>query len=181
MQTSQQEEASVSEEQEIQEDDKASEQEAKSEQELKIEDLEHQVSDLNERLLRVQADYDNFRRRTKQAKEQEAKYRSQTFLEKLLPVVDNFDRAIQTTPETEEAKNLLEGLDIVYRQLHEALNGEGVKQIETVGQPFDPHVHQAVMQVESDEYDSNVVVEELQTGYQLHDRVIRPAMVKVNT
>ncbi|UCZ54485.1 nucleotide exchange factor GrpE [Bacillus shivajii] len=142
--------------------------------------LEQKVQEATDRLLRVQADYDNFRRRTKQEKEAEAKYRSQRLAEEILPVLDNFERGLAINPESDETNSLLQGMEMVYRQLKDALEKEGVKPIQTVGETFDPQIHQAVMQVESDEYDSNVVVEELQKGYKLNDRVIRPAMVKVN-
>ncbi|WP_096188342.1 nucleotide exchange factor GrpE [Evansella halocellulosilytica] len=145
-----------------------------------VAEIEQKLQETSNRLLRVQADYDNFRRRTKQEKESEAKYRSQRLAEELLPAVDNFERGLSIHPENEETKSLLQGMEMVYRQLKEALEKEGVMPIKTVGEPFDPQLHQAVMQVESDEYDSNIVVEELQKGYMLKDRVIRPAMVKVN-
>lgn len=139
-----------------------------------------EVADLNNRLLRVQADYDNFRRRSREEKEAAAKYRAQGFIEELLPALDNFERALSVKPESEEAKSLAQGLNMVYNQLQEALKKEGVTAIETVGQPFDPHLHQAVMQVEEEGFESNQVVEELQKGYKLKDRVLRPSMVKVN-
>lgn len=143
-------------------------------------DLDKKLEETTNRLLRVQADYDNFRRRTRLEKEADAKYRSQRLAEELLPAIDNFERALMISPEAEEARSLLKGMEMVYRQLQEALKKEGIEVIEAVGQPFDPHVHQAVMQVETDEYEKNIVVEELQKGYKLKDRVIRPAMVKVN-
>lgn len=151
-----------------------------SENEQKIISLEAQVADLNSRLLRVQADYDNFRRRTRTEKEAASKYRAQSLIEELLPVLDNFDRALGVKVENEEAKSLIQGIEMVYRQLNDALKNEGLATIESVGQTFDPYYHQAVMQVESEEHESNEILEELQKGYQLKDRVIRPAMVKVN-
>ncbi|MCR6106299.1 nucleotide exchange factor GrpE [Salipaludibacillus agaradhaerens] len=145
-----------------------------------MQELERKLADATNRMLRIQADYDNFRRRTKQEKESAAKYRSQSLAEKLLPALDNFERGMMITPQEEETKSLLQGMEMVYRQLKDALAEEGIEPIETVGKPFDPHYHQAVMQVETDEFESNVVVEEMQKGYQLKDKVIRPAMVKVN-
>ncbi|MDQ0205525.1 nucleotide exchange factor GrpE [Alkalicoccobacillus murimartini] len=139
-----------------------------------------EIADLNNRLLRVQADYDNFRRRSRDEKESAAKYRAQGFVEELLPALDNFERALSVKPEGEEAKSLAQGLNMVYNQLQEALKKEGVTVIETVGEAFDPHLHQAVMQVEEEGFESNQVVEELQKGYKLKDRVLRPSMVKVN-
>ncbi|GAE26948.1 heat shock protein GrpE [Halalkalibacter wakoensis JCM 9140] len=139
-----------------------------------------EIADLNNRLLRVQADYDNFRRRSREEKEAAAKYRSQNVIEALLPVIDNFERALLVKPEGEEAKSLLQGMEMVYRQFQDTLKNEGVEVIETVGQTFDPHLHQAVMQVEEEGFESNQIVDELQKGYRLKDRVLRPSMVKVN-
>ncbi|MCK0471605.1 nucleotide exchange factor GrpE [Halalkalibacter sp. APA_J-10(15)] len=146
----------------------------------KDEQLEAQINELNNRLLRTQADYDNFRRRSREEKEAAAKYRSQVVIESLLPVLDNFERALLVNPESDETKSLLQGMEMVYRQLQDTLNNEGVAVIETEGQTFDPHLHQAVMQVEEDGFESGQIVEELQKGYKLKDRVLRPAMVKVN-
>lgn len=143
-------------------------------------ELEQKLEETTNRMLRLQADYDNFRRRTQKEKESAAKYRSQSLAEKLIPALDNFERGMMIDAQSDETKNLLQGMEIVYRQLKEALANEGVEPIQSVGQSFDPHLHQAIMQVESDEFESNVVVEEMQKGYMLKDRVIRPAMVKVN-
>src|SRR5699024_12377544 len=97
----------------------------------------------------------------------------------LLPAIDNFERALQVEV-TGETANFVEGMEMVYRQFKDALTNQGVEEIETVGKEFDPNIHHAVMQVEDEEKDSNIIVEELQKGYMLKDRVIRPAMVKVN-
>ncbi|SER70876.1 nucleotide exchange factor GrpE [Salipaludibacillus aurantiacus] len=153
---------------------------AEESQDSEVKQLELKLEEATNRMLRIQADYDNFRRRTKQEKESAAKYKSQSLAEKLLPALDNFERGMAITPQEEETKSLLKGMDMVYRQIKNALEEEGISEIDAVGQPFDPHYHQAVMQVETDDYGSNIVVEEMQKGYQLKDRVIRPAMVKVN-
>lgn len=145
-----------------------------------FEALKQEKDDLYHRLLRVQAEYDNFRKRTQKEKEADRKYKSQSIVTELLPVVDNFERALQVEVKDESAKSVVEGLNMVYRQLKDALQKEGVEEIKTEGEVFDPHLHQAVMQVEDEQYESNTVVEELQKGYKLKDRVIRPAMVKVN-
>ncbi|MFV8826733.1 nucleotide exchange factor GrpE [Alkalihalobacterium sp. APHAB7] len=151
-----------------------------SEEQQKVHGLEQQVAELNSRLLRIHADYDNFRRRTKEEKEAAAKYRAQSLVEELLPVLDNFERALAVDPANEETKTLLQGMEMVYRQLQDGLQKEGVEVIASVGQTFDPHLHQAVMQVQEDGHEPNTVVEEFQKGYKLKDRVIRPSMVKVN-
>ncbi len=116
----------------------------------------------------------------KKEKEADLKYKSQAIVTELLPVIDNFDRALAVDIEDEQAKSVVEGLEMVYRQLKTVLENEGVKEIETENQMFDPHLHQAVMQVSEDGFESNQIVETLQKGYQLKDKVIRPAMVKVN-
>ncbi|WP_058307401.1 nucleotide exchange factor GrpE [Gracilibacillus massiliensis] len=157
--------------------DEPQEQEVNNEELTK---LQAEKDDLQNHLLRVQAEYDNFRKRTKKEKEADLKYKSQSVVTELLPVLDNFERALQVEVEDKAAKGIVEGLEMVYRQLKTVLESEGVEEIETDGQTFDPTKHQAVMQVEEDGYESNQIVETMQKGYQLKDRVIRPAMVKVN-
>jgi molecular chaperone GrpE len=145
-----------------------------------LEQLRKQADENYQRYLRTQADFDNFRRRARQEKEDLAKYASQKLVESLVPIIDNFDRALQSSKETQDFDGLVKGIDMVFRQFEGVLQTEGVKQIESVGQPFNPEFHQAIMQVETDEYEEGIVVEELQKGYMLNDRVIRPAMVKVS-
>lgn len=144
-----------------------------------IETLEKEKDEVYQRLLRVQAEFDNFKKRSQKEKEQERKYKSEDLAKDILPVLDNFERALQVE-QTEETKNLIEGITMVYRELESALEKNEIEAIETVGKEFDPNVHHAVMQVKDEEIESNHVVEELQKGYRLKDRVIRPAMVKVN-
>jgi molecular chaperone GrpE len=151
-----------------------------SEEEQKIQELNKQLEDVTDRLYRTQADFDNFRRRSREEREAAAKYKSQSLVEELLPILDNFERALQVEAENEQGKSLLQGMEMVYRQLVTALTNEGVEEINAIGAEFDPHLHQAVMQVESEEYKPNEVVEVLQKGYLLKDRIIRPALVKVN-
>ncbi|MEK4923521.1 nucleotide exchange factor GrpE [Cytobacillus sp. FSL R5-0569] len=148
--------------------------------EAKVAELEKKVEEADNRYLRLQADFDNSRRRAKLDREASEKYRAQSLVSDLLPALDNFERALQSNSDDSSVQSLLQGMEMVYRSLIEALKKEGVEQIEAVGQVFDPQFHQAVMQVEEEGYDSNVVVEEFQKGYLLKDRVIRPAMVKVN-
>lgn len=146
-----------------------------------LQELRRQSEENHQRLLRLQADYDNFRKRTRQEKEEFAKYASQKLLEQLLPVLDNFDRAVDASKQPGgDYESLVKGLDMINRQLQQVLEQEGVQPMNAVGQPFDPELHQAVMQVESEEFGEGVVVEELQKGYRLKDKVLRPAMVKVN-
>jgi molecular chaperone GrpE len=147
---------------------------------LKIAELEGKLEEADNRYLRLQADLDNFRRRSRIELEASAKYRAQSIITDLLPAIDNFERAMKMEVDNEQAKSLLQGVEMVYRSLLDALKNEGVEVIESVGKEFDPHLHQAVMQAEDENYGSNIVVEEFQKGYLLKDRVIRPAMVKVN-
>ncbi|AKL77065.1 MULTISPECIES: nucleotide exchange factor GrpE [Bacillus] len=149
--------------------------------------LQHQIDELQglldekeNKLLRVQADFENYKRRSRLEMEAAQKYRSQNVVTEILPALDNFERALQVEAESEQTKSLLQGMEMVRRQLMDALEKEGVQAIEAVGQEFDPNLHQAVMQVEDENFGSNIVIEELQKGYKLKDRVIRPSMVKVN-
>lgn len=146
----------------------------------KIEELEAKLEEYENRYLRLLADFDNYRRRVKIDKEADEKYRAQHLITNLLPALDNFERAMQIEADNEQTKALLDGVGMVYKSIIEALKSEGAEQIEAVGKEFDPNLHQAVMQTQDDEAGENIVVEELQKGYILKDRVIRPAMVKVN-
>lgn len=139
-----------------------------------------QLEEAQNKLLRVQADYDNFRRRTLKEKEELAKYASVKLVEKLLPTVDNFDRAISASVANQDFEALAKGVDMIFRQLMSTMEEEGLTVMNAVGEPFNPEYHQAVMTVETDEYEEGIVVEELQKGYILKDKVIRPAMVKVS-
>lgn len=150
------------------------------EKDVRIQELEEKVKELNTKALRAQADFENFQRRMKQEQQTYMKYRSQSVIEDLLPVLDNFERALSVETDNEQADSLKKGIQMVYDQLLQALQKEGLELIESVGQPFDPNVHQAVMQAQEEGVDSNIVVEELQKGYKLKERVVRPSMVKVN-
>lgn len=133
-----------------------------------------------QRYLRIQADFDNFRRRTAREKEDITKYASAKFASKLLLVLDNFERAFVTEQAADKAESFMEGMQMIFRQLGQVLEQEGVQSMETIGQPFNPDFHQAVMTVETDEYEEGIVVEQLQKGYMLRDKVLRPATVKVS-
>lgn len=151
-----------------------------SEAKAKIEELEAKLSDTENRMYRLQADLDNFRRRARLDMESAQKYRSQNLITDILPALDNFERALKIDTDDEKTQSLLQGMDMVYRQLIQALQNEGAEAIQAEGQPFDPHLHQAVMQVEDENFEAGTVIEEFQKGYKLKDRIIRPAMVKVN-
>jgi molecular chaperone GrpE len=141
--------------------------------------LAKKLEEAENRLLRLQADFDNFRRRTRLDAEASEKYRAQSLISDLLPALDNFERALKVETEDEQTKSLLQGMEMVYKGLLDALKKEGVEPIESVGKEFDPHLHQAVMQAEDENYGPNTVIDEFQKGYILKDRVIRPSMVKV--
>lgn len=142
-------------------------------------DLEKEIEALKASELRIRADFDNFRRRTNEENAQRIKFASQSVIEKLIPLIDNFERALQVNATSEDAKQIQSGVEMIYRQLLDVLNSEQVEVIEAVGKPFDPNFHQAVMQEPSDEFESGIVTMELQKGYTMHGRVIRPSMVKV--
>ncbi|WP_299087757.1 nucleotide exchange factor GrpE [uncultured Metabacillus sp.] len=154
--------------------------EASDEYEQKIAELQAKLDEAENKLLRSQADFENYKRRSRLDLEAAQKYRAQSLVSEIIPALDNFERALQIEADNDQTKSLLQGINMVYNQLVQALKNEGVEAINAVGEQFDPHIHQAVMQVEDEKYESNTVVEELQKGYKLKDRVIRPAMVKVN-
>lgn len=133
------------------------------------------------RYLRTQADFDNFRRRTQKEKEDLAKYATTKLITELVPVIDNFERAMASADANADVESLIKGINMIFRQLDGVLQAEGLTVMKTVGEPFNPEFHQAVMQVESDEYEEGIVVEELQKGYMIKDKVLRPAMVKVSS
>ncbi|MED3839409.1 co-chaperone GrpE [Niallia circulans] len=146
----------------------------------KIAELEAKLEEESNRYLRLQADFDNSRRRSRLDMEAAQTYRAQSLVMDLLPSIDNLERALKIEAVDEQTQSLYTGVEMVYRGILEALKKEGVEAIEAVGKEFDPHLHQAVMQEEVEGTDSNIVVDEFQKGYKLKDRVIRPAMVKVS-
>ncbi|MDF9409293.1 nucleotide exchange factor GrpE [Pelotomaculum isophthalicicum JI] len=142
-----------------------------------LEEQKARADDYYNRLARVQADYENYRRRTRQEKEEFFKYASEQLIVALLPVLDNFGRALAA--ESQSIENFKPGVEMIYRQLQDVLQAEGLAPVPAVGEQFDPVKHEAVMQEESDEHPDNTVIEEFQRGYYLKEKVIRPAMVKV--
>ncbi len=140
---------------------------------------DEQIDDLSDRLKRQMAEFDNFRKRTEKEKTQMFDMGARTIIEKILPVVDNFERGLAAVSEDEKENAFVDGMDKVYKQLLTELDAAGVKPIEAVGKEFDPEFHNAVMQVESDEYESGVVAQELQKGYMYKDSVVRHSMVAV--
>jgi molecular chaperone GrpE len=140
---------------------------------------DEQIEELNDKLKRQMAEFDNFRKRSEKEKSQMFDMGARTIIEKVLPVVDNFERGLAAVPEEQKEDAFVTGMDKVYKQLMTELDAIGVKAIEAVGQEFDPELHNAVMQVESEEYESGMVAQELQKGYTYKDIVVRHSMVAV--
>ena len=169
------------EEEEAKEDDKAAKKSKKSrfKADKKQDALNEKVAELEDKVKRQMAEFDNFRKRTEKEKTQMYDMGAKSIIEKILPVIDNFERGLAAVPEEQREDAFVVGMDKVYRQMLTELDASGVKPIEAVGQEFDPNFHNAVMQVESEEYDSGVVAQELQKGYMYKDSVVRHSMVAV--
>ena len=146
---------------------------------LEVESLKEQLARQQDQYLRALADFDNYKRRHKAAYDRHTQVANQELILKLLPVLDNFERALTAARETESFEALAGGVDLTLRQLRDLLAAEGIEAIPTVGEHFDPNVHEAVMSVTTDEAPDHTVVEELEKGYTHKDKVIRPAKVKV--
>ena len=142
--------------------------------------LKEKVDELNDKVMRQMAEFDNFRKRTEKEKAQMFEQGQSNVLEKLLPVIDNFERGLATVPEDEKDGAFADGMNKIYKQIVKQLEDLGVTPIEAVGKEFDPNLHNAVMQVESEEFESGIVAQELQKGYMFHDTVLRHSMVAVS-
>lgn len=163
--------------------DKASVKEAKKkEKEARKKEKDktkEKIEELEDKVKRQLAEFENFRTRSEREKSQMYDMGAKSVLEKILPVVDNFERGLTAAPSDESAKGFVDGMNMIYKQLMTELENMGVKPIEAVGCEFDPEFHNAVMQVESDEYETGFVAQELQKGYMYRDTVIRHSMVAV--
>lgn len=142
-----------------------------------VEKLTGDLQEKKDRLLRLQADFDNFRRRSAKEREEISAVVTQNFCKDMLPLLDNFERAMAA--ETKDVEAFQKGVEMIFTQLQEVLKKNGLEQIEAVGQKFDPNFHQAVMRVEDPEKEDDTVAQELQKGYMVKGRVIRPSMVQV--
>ena len=140
---------------------------------------DEKIEELTDRLTRQMAEFDNFRKRTEKEKSQMYEIGAKDIIEKILPIVDNFERGLSSMPEEEKATPFAEGMEKIYKQLMTTLEGIGVKPIEAVGQEFNPDFHNAVMHVEDEELGENIIAEEFQKGYTYRDSVVRHSMVKV--
>ena len=138
-----------------------------------------QAAELKDRLLRAQAEWDNSRKRILREKEEAVRYAGEAFLERLLPVLDNFEMGLQAAKSATDAKAIAQGLEMVLAQFQQALRDAGVETIEAVGHPFDPHRHEALGHHESDEHPEGQVLTQMRKGYKLKDRLLRAASVFV--
>ena len=141
--------------------------------------LKEKIDELEDRVKRQMAEFDNFRKRTEKEKTAMFETGAKSVIEKILPVVDNFERGLATVPEGEKGGAFAQGMEMIYKQLLTELEAIDVKPIEAVGQEFNPEFHNAVMQVESEEYESGIIAQELQKGYTYRDSVVRHSMVAV--
>ena len=143
----------------------------------KVAELQDKLAEKEERILRLQADFENFRRRTVKEKEELSAVVTQGLLTDMLPILDNFERAMSA--EATDAEAFRKGVDMIFTQFGEALAKNGLEHIEVAGQKFDPNFHQAVMRVENPDLEDGTIAQELQKGYTVKGRVIRPSMVQV--
>lgn len=176
-------EETVEESAEAEEETEASKEEQKAGKKLfvkknKKDKKDEKIEELTDRLTRQMAEFDNFRKRTEREKSQMYEIGAKDIIEKILPVVDNFERGLKTAEGNQEDP-FVQGMEMVYKQLMTTLEGVGVKPIEAVGQEFNPDFHNAVMHVEDESFGENVVAEEFQKGYMYRDSVVRHSMVKV--
>ena len=140
---------------------------------------DEKIEELTDRLTRQMAEFDNFRKRTEREKSQMYEIGAKDIIEKILPVIDNFERGLAAVPEESKEDPFVEGMEKIYKQIMTTLEGVGVKPIEAVGLEFNPDFHNAVMHVEDEEAGENIITEEFQKGYMYHDSVVRHSMVKV--
>ena len=159
------------------EDKKAAKKKAKADK--KQEALKERIAELEDRVMRQMAEFENFRKRTDREKQAMFETGAKSVIEKILPVVDNFERGLAMVPEEEKDTPFVDGINKIYKQLMQELDNIGVKPIEAVGTEFNPDLHNAVMQVESEEFESGFVAQELQKGYTYRDGVVRHSMVAV--
>lgn len=144
-----------------------------------LEEYKAKAEDYYAQMQRLKAEFDNFRKRTQKEKEEAAKYASERMILSLLPVLDNFERAVDSTRTNKDFESFSQGVEMILRMFYKVLENEGLKTIEAVGCEFDPNVHEALLTEESDQGD-NIILEELQKGYYLRDKIIRPSRVKVS-
>lgn len=140
---------------------------------------DQQIEELNDKYTRLFAEFDNFRKRSEKEKTAMFEVGAKAIIEKILPIIDSFERGLATVPEEEKESGFAEGMEKVYKQLITSLEEVGVKQIEALGQEFDPNLHNAVMHIEDENFGENIIAEEFLKGYMYRDTVVRHSMVKV--
>ena len=146
----------------------------------KLEEKEKEAKEHYDRLLRVAADFDNYKKRAAREKEEWTKFANEDLIKAILPFIDNLERAINHAEKVEDAGVLIEGVRLTIQQLLQALNKFGLSFFESLGKPFDPALHEAILLIPTDQHEPNQVVEEFQKGYLLNDRLLRPATVSVS-
>lgn len=140
---------------------------------------EEELQISQDKYLRLAAEFENYKRRAQRDQSDSIRFGNESLLKNLLPIIDNLERAIQCAKDVGTSGPLLEGVELTHKQFLETVSKVGVRQLSTTGNSFDPAIHQAVTQVESENVEPNTVIEEFQKGYLLHDRILRPAMVSV--
>jgi molecular chaperone GrpE len=146
----------------------------------RVEEKDKEISEHHHRLLRIAADFDNYKKRAAKEKEEWAKFANEDLIKSILPFIDNLERAVSHSENSQDIHSLLEGIKLTVQQLLQTLNKFGVSPIESLGKPFDPTMHNAMLVVETDQHEPNRVVEEFQRGYLLNDRLLRAAAVSVS-
>lgn len=141
---------------------------------------ENEVAELRDKLLRLTAEFDNFRKRTAREKEEYRKFAVEQVMIELLEVCDNFERALESAKQADDVPSIIKGVEMVFKQFVGILEKEGLQKIQCEGAEFDPYLHEAMMHVEHPEHDDNIIVDVCKPGYYLHTKVIRPAMVTVS-
>ncbi len=164
----------------LMEEDKKEKEKEIDELKKKLEEKEKEIKEHHDRLLRLAADFENYKKRTAKEKEEWTKFANEDLLRAILPFIDNLERAVNHAQKVSDTGVLIEGVRLTLQQLLQALNKFGLSTFESVGKPFDPTVHQAMLVVKTDQHEPNQVVEEFQKGYLLNERLLRPATVSVS-
>jgi molecular chaperone GrpE len=146
----------------------------------KLEEKEKEAKENYDRFLRMAADFENFKKRAAKEKEDYLKFANEDLIKAILPFVDNLERAVNHAEKVQDTGVMIEGVRLTIQQIHQALNKFGLSSFESVGKPFDPAMHEAMLAVETDQHEPNQVLEEFQKGYLLNDRLLRPATVSVS-
>lgn len=146
----------------------------------KLEEKIKELEELNDRFLRLQADFINYKKRVEKEKESIYAYASEELICQILPVIDNFERALDSVNDSQKDDSFYKGIEMVYKQLLDILKKNGLEEINAIGEKFDPNLHHGVAQEESSEHEEDTIIEVYQKGYKLKDKVIRPSMVKIS-